>query len=190
MKSLCRKHFFRLASLWHSAHLLETGAHFDRDHERRVMLFDPKQEQYLGRLEAQLRRAQALTQELISDVLAEACIRFATRGSAAKFRIDRLIESGAWTDAALALVELELPHWKLRRMLYEDGEWHCYLSKQPQLPIGFDEVAEGSHEILALAILIALLQARRDAAVSTAGVTAVPRIGPVAGYAMCCDNFS
>ena len=159
------------------------------------MLFDPKQEQYLGRLEAQLRRAQALTQELISDVLAEACIRFATRGSTAKFRIDRLIESGAWTDAALALVELELPHWKLRRMLYEDGEWHCYLSKQPQLPIGFDEVAEGSHEILALAILIALLQARRDAAVSTpavstTGVTAVPQVGAVAGYAMCCDNFS
>jgi hypothetical protein len=133
------------------------------------MLFDPKQEQYLGRLEAQLRRAQALTPELI--------------------------ESGAWTDAALALVELELPQWKLRRMLYEDGEWHCTLSKRPQLPIGFDEVAEGSHEILALAILIALLQARRDAAVSTpavstTGVTAVPQVGAVAGYAMCCDNFS
>src|ERR1700704_6539482 len=140
------------------------GRTFDRDHLRRVMLFDPKQEQYLGRLEAQLRRAQALTPELISDVLAEGCVRFATRGSAAKFRIDRLIESGAWTDAALALVELELPQWKLRRMLYEDGEWHCTLSKRPQLPIGFDEVAEGSHEILALAILIALLQARRDAA--------------------------
>lgn len=159
------------------------------------MLFDPKQEQYLGRLEAQLRRAQALTPELMSDVLAEACIRFATRGSAAKFRIHRLIVSGAWTDAALALVELELPQWKLRRMLYEDSEWHCSLSKQPQLPIGFDEVAEGSHELLALAILIALLQARRDAAVSTTavsttGVTTVPQVGAVAGYAMCCDNFA
>jgi hypothetical protein len=154
------------------------------------VLFDPKQEQYLGRLEAQLRRAQALTRELMYDVLAEACVRFATRRSAAKVRIDRLIESGAWTDAALALVELELPQWKLRRMLYEDGEWHCTLSKRPQLPIGFDEVAEGSHEILALAILIALLQARRDAAVSTPAVTAVPQVGAVAGYAMCCDNFA
>ena len=27
--------------------------------------------------------------------------------------------------AALALVELELPAWKLRRLIYEDGEWLC-----------------------------------------------------------------
>jgi hypothetical protein len=47
------------------------------------MLFDPKPEQYLGRLEARLRRAQAPTPELISDVIAEACVCFAARGGAA-----------------------------------------------------------------------------------------------------------
>ena len=41
------------------------------------MLFDPKHEQYLGSLEAELRRARALTPELMSDVIAEGCARFA-----------------------------------------------------------------------------------------------------------------
>ena len=154
------------------------------------MLFDPKSEQYLGRLEARLRHAQAPTAELISDVIAEACVCFAARGGAAKWRIDRLIESGAWTDAALALVELELPQWKLRRIVYEDGEWHCSLSRQPQLPLGLDDVAEASHEILPLALLISLLQARRAVAERPTGVTAVPQVGPVSGYAVCCDNFA
>ena len=154
------------------------------------MLFDPKPEQYLGRLEARLRRAQAPTAELISDVIAEACVCFAARGGAAKLRIHRLIESGAWTDAALALLELELPQWKLRRIVYEDGEWHCALSRHPQLPLELDEVAEASHEILPLALLVALLQASRDVAASAARVTAVPQVYPTPGYAICCDNFA
>jgi len=105
---------------------------------RSVMLFDPKPEQYLGRLEARLRRAQAPTAELISDVIAEACVCFAARGGAAKLRIHRLIESGAWTDAALALLELELPQWKLRRIVYEDREWHCALSRHPRFSMSGD----------------------------------------------------
>jgi len=154
------------------------------------MLFDPKPEQYLGRLEARLRRAQAPTAELISDVIAEACVCFAARGGAAKLRIHRLIESGAWTDAALALLELELPQWKLRRIVYEDREWHCALSRHAQLPLELDEVAEASHEILPLALLVALLQASRDVAASAARVTAVPQVYPTPGYAICCDNFA
>jgi hypothetical protein len=154
------------------------------------MLFDPKPEQYLGRLEARLRRAQAPTAELISDVIAEACVCFAARGGAAKLRIHRLIESGAWTDAALALLELELPQWKLRRIVYEDREWHCALSRHPQLPLELDEVAEASHEILPLALLVALLQASRDVAASAARVTAVPQVYSTPGYAICCDNFA
>jgi len=43
-------------------------------------------------------------------------------------RIDQLIEARAWNDAALALVELELPAWKLRRLVYEDGEWPARFS--------------------------------------------------------------
>ncbi len=154
------------------------------------MLFDPKHEQYLGRLEAELRRARALTPELMSDVAAQACVRFASHGGPAKLKIERLIGAGAWTDAALALIAFELPQWKLRRILYEDGEWHCWLSKQPQLPMGLDEIAEGSHESLPLAILITLLQALRDTDGRESGVTRVLQVNPRAGHAMCCDNFA
>ena len=63
--------------------------------------------------------------------------------------LDRLIEAGAWADAAIALVRLELPNWSLRRLVYEDGEWLCSLSRQPNLPIFLDEPGEGSHAVLA-----------------------------------------
>jgi hypothetical protein len=154
------------------------------------MLFHPKHDEPFDRLEEQLRRAQAITRDLVSDVIAQACMRFAAQGASAKARVARLIESGAWTDAALALLELELPQWKLRRLVYEDGEWLCSLSRQPWLPSGFDEVAEASHETLPVAIVIALLQARRAAAESAAAVTSVPQLRPAAGHAVCCDNFA
>ena len=82
------------------------------------MLSKPKHEDRLDRLTEQLRLAPALTPDLISNVIADACIRLPvlTRaGNAA--RIDQLIEAGAWSDAALALIELELPAWKLRRLV-------------------------------------------------------------------------
>jgi hypothetical protein len=99
------------------------------------MLFDPKYGQYLGTLEAELRRAHDLTPELMSEVMAQACGCFAPHEEAATRGIKRLIEAGACVDAVLALIALELPQWKLRRVLYEDGEWHCLLSRQPQLPM-------------------------------------------------------
>jgi hypothetical protein len=153
------------------------------------MLFDPKHERLDG-LEERLRRVHALAPELMSDVIAQACTRFAAHGAATKTKVDRLVESGAWTDATLALLELELPHWKLRRLIYEDGEWLCSLSKQPRLPLDLDDVAEASHESLPLAILSAFVAARRTTAATTAGATAVPEVRPAMGYAVCCDNFA
>jgi hypothetical protein len=64
-----------------------------------------------------------------------------------------LIEAAAWADAAITLVGCELPNWKLRRLVYEDDEWLCSLSRQTNLPIFLDEPAEGSHAVLALAVL-------------------------------------
>jgi hypothetical protein len=155
-----------------------------------VMLFNPKYEARLGGLEQQLRRAPALTPGIMADVIGEACTRFASQNPASKAKVDRLIESGAWTDASLALVELELPQWKLRRLVYDDGEWLCSLSKQPQLPLGLDEVAEASHEVMSLAILIALLEARRAATSLASDVHTVPEVRPLPGYAVCCDSFA
>jgi hypothetical protein len=190
MKSLYRGRRFRLASLWRFAHL-EVRSHSQvatiRDG---VMLFNPRHEDRLGGLEERLRRADALTPDLMTDVIAEACTRFAVQNPAARAKINRLLECGAWTDATLALVELDLPSWKLRRLVYDDGEWLCSLSNQPGLPLGLDELAEANHEMMPLAILIAFLRARQAATESAATFPAVPQARATEGYAMCCDNFS
>jgi hypothetical protein len=154
------------------------------------MLFDPKHAERLGGLETQLRRAPAITPDLMADVIVQACVRVHTRGAAARARLSRLIGTGAWTDAVLALVELELPRWQLRRLVCEDGEWHCSLTEQPRLPLELDDAAEAHHENLPLAILLAFVQARCAAAERTVGLTAAPQIRPAAGHAVCCDNFS
>ena len=86
------------------------------------MLFNPKNEDRLDRLAYQLRSAPGLTPELISNVIADACTRLPVLSRAGKAaRIDRFVEAGAWNDAVLALIELELPAWNLRRLVYEDG---------------------------------------------------------------------
>ena len=74
------------------------------------------------------------------------------------FMIDELIEARAWNDAALTLVELELPAWKQRRLIYEDGKWHCSLSRHPNLPVALDDTATASHEVLPLAYWLRLLK--------------------------------
>ena len=157
------------------------------------MLFIPKIEDRLDRLTYQLRSAPAITPELISNVIADACIRLPVLNRAEKaVRIGRLIGAGAWNDAALALIELELPAWKLRRLVYEDGEWHCSLSKQPNLPMELDDTADASHEVLALAILSAFLQAaHRTSAAREPGLPTVPHVRATSDYAVvCCDNFA
>jgi hypothetical protein len=152
------------------------------------MVFNPEHEDRFDRLTGQLRFAPALTPDLISNVIVDACTRLPA-GKAA--RIDQLIDAGAWNDAALALIELELPAWKLRRLVYEDGEWFCSLSKQPNLPVALDDTADARHEVLPLAILSAFLEARRTAsAVRETSSPTVPQVRPTSGFAVCCDNFA
>ena len=156
------------------------------------MSLDPKLEDQLDALEAQLRRAATLTPELMSNVIADACTRLPVMKRSGKAaRIDQLIEAGAWSDAALALIELELPAWKPRRLVYEDGEWLCSLSRQPNLPMALDDTADASHEVLPLAILTAFVEARRRAsAMRETRLQTVPPVRRTSGYAICCDNFS
>jgi hypothetical protein len=106
-------------------------------------------------------------------------------------RIDQLIKAGAWSDAALALIELELPAWKLRRLIYEDGEWFCSLSKQPNLPVALDDTADARHEVFPLAILSAFVEARRtNSAAREPSSPTVPQVQPTSGIVICCDNFA
>src|SRR3569833_1363219 len=107
----------------------------------------------------QLHDALAVTPALIADVIRAACRRFPSQGQPGKTeRVEQLIQLGAWTDAALALLELELPQWRIRRLVYDGGEWHCALSREPELPDWLDESVESNHASLALAILSAFVE--------------------------------
>src|SRR5450755_5091365 len=115
-----------------------------------------------------LRDAHTVTAELMSHVSTEACRRFPSMGQIDKTaRIERLIGSGAWTDAALALIDLELPMWQVRRIAYDDGEWYCALSRERELPDWLDRSIEARHADLALAILSAFVDAQRLSAPSS-----------------------
>lgn len=77
----------------------------------------------------------------------------AMRRTAEAKRLDQLVEAGAWTDAALALIALELPAWQLRRLTFDEGEWHCALSQERNMPDWLDDAIETHHADMATAIL-------------------------------------
>jgi hypothetical protein len=138
-----------------------------------------------------LRDAHAVTAGLMSDIVGAACRRFPSVGQIEKTaRIERLIGSEAWTDAALALIDLELPLWQVRRIAYDEGEWYCALSRERELPDWLDRSIEACHADLALAILSAFVEAQRIAApASRPSVPAVSRDVNPLYEPVCCDNF-
>jgi hypothetical protein len=145
-----------------------------------------------GALENRLRDAHAVNAEIMSEVIGETCRRFPSMGQIEKTaRIERLIGSEAWTDAALALIDLELPLWQVRRIAYDDGEWYCALSRARELPDWLDQSVESRHADLALAILSAFVDAERLASPqSRTSVPAVPREANPLYDPVCCDNFA
>jgi hypothetical protein len=156
------------------------------------MLFDPKHDISLERLARDARLAPAPTRDLFIKVSTLACPRIQLLRTAGKARrLDQLIEAGAWTDAATTLIGLELPQWRLRRAVYEDGEWICSLSREPNLPMDVDDTADSHHELLALAILGAFVEAlRRTVSERNADATVVPQIRAATGHAISCENFA
>jgi hypothetical protein len=136
-----------------------------------------------------LQRAQALTPNLITELIEEACPRLALlpRGGMPA-RIAKLVEQAAWADIGLALINIELPGWTLRRLAYDDGDWHCSLSRQPNLPVEIDDSVDACHQLLPLAIFCALLAAQARCAAHE--ITAVPWLRPAPTQAFCCDNFA
>jgi hypothetical protein len=115
----------------------------------------------LGELYARLRDAGAADATLVNEVIGAACRRYPSLGQTKKTaRLAQLIQSGAWTDVALALIDLELPLWQVRRLAYDEGEWHCALSRERELPDWLDQSTEARHSDLALAILSAFVEAR------------------------------
>lgn len=145
----------------------------------------------LDRLDQALWLAPKPTRDLFAKIIAGACRRvpvLTQSGHATK--MSRLLESGAWADAVLALVELELPGWSLRRLVREEGTWTCSLSRQPNLPVGLDDTADGSHDAMPLAILRAFLQARRMALAESRPAALVPVVEQGSAELVCCENFA
>jgi hypothetical protein len=139
-----------------------------------------------------LRDAYGVTAEFLSDIISETCRRFPSmEGSAKAARVERLIQSQAWTDAALALIDLELPQWQIRRLAYDEGEWYCALSRQRELPDWLDQSIETHHTDLPLAILSAFVEARRVSAPSgRTSVPSAPRRADTLYEPICSDNFA
>jgi len=132
-----------------------------------------------------------MTPPLMHDVIDHACRRIPSLGDSERTtRIMRLIDVEAWADAALALIELELPLWQVRRIAYDEGEWHCALSRERELPDWLDTAVEARHADLALASLSAFVEVRALAVdVSRPSVPSVrpapdPLYEPIG-----CDNF-
>jgi hypothetical protein len=144
----------------------------------------------LREFDDRLRDAPQVTVELMSEILAETRRRLPSVGREAA-RVERLIQSGAWTDAALALIELELPLWQVRRIAYDEGEWYCALSRDRELPDWLDRSVEAHHADLPLAILSAFVGARLAATPSNrSSVPFVPREPNPLYEPVMTDNFA
>jgi hypothetical protein len=145
-----------------------------------------------GELDHRLHDAHAVTSELMAEVIGETCRRFPSVGQTEKTaKIERLIQTGAWTDAALALIDLELPLWQIRRIAYDEGEWYCALSRERELPDWLDRSIESHHADLALAILSAYVDAQRvSAPQSRPSVPVVSRDVNPLYEPVCPDNFA
>lgn len=124
---------------------------------REGMSFNPNSAEPLAALREHLRRCRMNAVPAVGDLIAATYALVGSQRPAAKARVAHLVESGAFTDATLALLELEFPRWKLRRLIYDADEWHCALSQRPPMPFAFEDMAEESHPILTLAIVCALL---------------------------------
>jgi hypothetical protein len=144
----------------------------------------------LSALDNALWNAQEPSLDLLSKII-NACGRLLAPVRTERLNhVIHLAEIGAWTDATLALIELELPLWRVRRLSYENGEWLCSLSQQPNLPMTLDDCAEANHEALPLAILCAFVEACRRRQMVRQSPSVVPKVKqPWAEHIVCCDNY-
>ena len=122
------------------------------------MSLHSQRSEQLAALAGQVSAADEATSELFSKIVVATARRLWASGESAKaVQLHDLIETGALTQAALSLIELELPFWKLRRIAFDEGEWHCAMSRQRELPEWLDEAVEARHASLTLAILSAYI---------------------------------
>jgi hypothetical protein len=132
---------------------------------------------------------EAPTTALFNEMLATAWRGEPMREAVPIACLRQLIAARAWTDAALALIALKAPQWKLRSLRYDGGEWHCALSRQREMPEFLDHGAEAHHSHMAMAILRALDEINADPLPHLGSVPAVS--APAQRFEpMLVDNFA
>jgi hypothetical protein len=156
------------------------------------MLYHPNRTKRLTALAGRLCDASDNTIDLVTAVAKEAYRHGQNDRDQIPAQLRALISVGAWTDAGLALIADKLPQWKLRRLAYDEGQWHCALSLQPELPEWLDQAIETSHWNLSLAVLSAVVEALKqlpDTPTATRKPM-VPRVRATHDETILCDNFA
>jgi hypothetical protein len=97
-------------------------------------------------------------------------------------RLRQLIESEAWVEAVLALIELKLPGRKPVRITFDADELGSTLAQHPQVPNWPCETVVVRHAVLSLALLGAFIEAR---VVSLTAEFRAPRSVPRCGFSQC-----
>jgi hypothetical protein len=157
-----------------------------------AMFLHSNRSEQLATLAEHVSAADEATSELFSEIVVATSRRLWTPGEAAKAaRLHDLIEAGALTQAALSLIELELPLWKLRRIAYDEGEWHCAMSRQRELPEWLDQAVEARHASLTLAILGAYIETVGQTELSREpNRPSVPQASAQQYQPLYCENFA
>jgi hypothetical protein len=160
--------------------------------EEDAMFLNSQRPEQLAILARQVSAADEATPQMFSEIAVTTARRLWTPGEAANaVQLHDLIEAGALTQAALRLTELELPLWKLRRIAYDEGEWHCAMSRQRELPEWLDQAVEARHASLTLAILSAYIETVRQIELSTEPPRpSVPQARAEQYEPLYCENFA
>jgi hypothetical protein len=136
--------------------------------------------------------ANGLTDDLVTAVATEAYGDSEHARDDIPAQLQKMISAGAWTDAGLALIADKLPDWRLRRLVYDEGHWHCALSLQPDFPEWLDDAIETHHWDLSLAILSAVVVALRQLPETPKATRkpTVPRVRTPREETVLCENFA
>lgn len=155
------------------------------------MLYRLSRTERFAAIADRLYDASHATLDLMSAIMREAYDENANDPIHTPEEITKLISARAWTDAGLALIADKLPKWKLRRLVYDEGQWHCALSLQPDLPEWLDDAIETSHWDLSLAILSAFVEALRQLpeAPRATRIPTIPRVRAMQDETIFCENF-
>jgi len=156
------------------------------------MFLHSQRSEQLAALAAHVNAADEATPELFSEIVVATARRLWAPGEAANaVQLHDLIEAGALTQAALSLIELELPLWKLRRIAYDEGEWDCAMSRQRELPEWLDQAVEARHACLTLAIVSAYIETVRQIELSREpSRPSVPQTRAEQYEPLYCENFA